>query len=107
MLKIEGGENIDLDMKAEYVEVYGECGILFDLNGVAKKLDVTIKGAGHVGASELKTKDVVFYIAGFGTGSVYATHTLDVKIEGVGKLKFKGDPKVTQYIDGLGSVKPY
>lgn len=107
IVKIEGGANIDLEMKAEKVEVYGEGGFLFDLEGVAKKLDVTIKGAGHVGASDLKTKDVVFNIAGFGTGSVYATQTLDVKIEGVGKLKFKGDPKVTQYIDGLGSVKPY
>jgi hypothetical protein len=106
-VKIEGGANIDLDMKAENVKVYGEGGFLFDLNGVANQLDVTIKGAGHVGASDLKTKVVRFSIAGFGTGSVYATRSLDAKIEGVGKIRFKGDPKVTQYIDGLGSVKPY
>lgn len=104
---IEGGANVDLNMKAQNVEVYGEGGFLFELKGVAEKLDVTIKGAGHVSASELKTKDVSFVVAGFGTGSVYATNTLNARIEGVGKLRYKGDPKVTQYIDGLGSVKEY
>jgi hypothetical protein len=104
---IEGGANVDLNMKAQNVEVYGEGGFLFELKGVADKLDVTIKGAGHVSASELKTSDVSFTVAGFGTGSVYATNTLNAKIEGVGKLRYKGDPKVNQYIDGLGSVKPY
>ncbi len=104
---IEGGANVDLNMKAENVKVYGEGGFLFELKGVAEKLDVIIKGAGHVSASELKTKDVSFVVAGFGTGSVYATNTLYAKIEGVGKLRYKGKPKVDQYIDGLGSVKPY
>jgi hypothetical protein len=106
-VQIEGGANVDLNMKAQNVEVYGEGGFLFELKGVAEELNVTIKGAGHVSASELKTKDVSFAVAGFGTGSVYATNTLNAKIEGVGKLRYKGDPKVNQYIDGLGSVKPY
>jgi hypothetical protein len=106
-VNIEGGANVDLNMKAKNVEVYGEGGFLFELKGVAEKLDVTIKGAGHVSASELKAKDVSFIVAGFGTGSVYATNTLNARIEGVGKLRYKGDPKVTQYIDGLGSVKEY
>ncbi len=104
---IEGGANVDLNMKAKNVEVYGEGGFLFELKGVAEKLDVTIKGAGHVSASELKANDVSFVVAGFGTGSVYAVNTLNARIEGVGKLRYKGKPKVTQYIDGLGSVKEY
>lgn len=107
LVHIEGGANVDLNMKAQNVEVYGEGGFLFELKGVAEKLDITIKGAGHVSASELKTKDVSFTVAGFGTGTVYATNTLNAKIEGVGKLRYKGDPKVNQYIDGLGSVKEY
>ena len=104
-VNIEGGANIDLYLKADKVKIYGEGGFLFELKGVANALDITINGAGHVDAAELKTKDVSFTTAGFGTGSVYATETLNAKIEGVGKLSYKGDPKVTQYIDGLGSVK--
>lgn len=105
LLHVEGGAKIDLDLKAENVQIIGEGGVLFDLTGVAKSLDVKISGAGHLDADELKTKDVTFYIEGVGSGSVYATKTLDAKIQGVGKIRYKGDPKVTQYIDGLGSVK--
>ncbi|MBK6285908.1 MAG: DUF2807 domain-containing protein [Draconibacterium sp.] len=104
-VNIEGGANVDLYLKADKVKIYGEGGFLFELNGVTNALDITIKGAGHVDADELKTKDVSFTTAGFGTGTVYATESINAKIEGVGKLSYKGNPKVTQYIDGLGSVK--
>lgn len=104
-VNIEGGANVDLYLKADKVKIYGEGGFLFELKGVANTLDIKINGAGHVDADELKTKDVSFTTAGFGTGSVYATESLNAKIEGVGKLNYKGEPKVTQYIDGLGSVK--
>jgi hypothetical protein len=42
-----------------------------------------------------------------GTGAVYATETLHAKIEGVGKLKYRGNPEVTKDIEGLGSVSRY
>ena len=103
-LYVSGGAKIELDMKAEDVEIVGEGGVLFELDGVARKLDVKISGAGHVDADELKTKDVEFRIEGVGTGSVYATETLFAEIEGVGKVKYKGNPKVTKNIEGLGSV---
>jgi hypothetical protein len=106
-VKVSGGANVDLYMKADEVKIYGEGGFLFDLKGVANLLDININGAGHVNGAELKTKEVSFTAVGFGTGSVYATEKLNAKIEGVGKLRYKGDPKVSQYIDGLGSVKPY
>lgn len=104
-MRVEGGAKIDLDIKAQDVKIIGEGGVLFNLKGVAESLDVKVTGAAHVDADDLKTKDVTFYIEGVGTGSVYATQTLDAKIEGVGKIKYKGDPRVTQSIDGLGSVK--
>ncbi len=106
-VNIEGGASVDLYLKAEDVVIYGEGGFLFELKGVADQLDITINGVGHVDAAELKVKEVGFKTTGFGTGSVYATKTINAKIEGVGKLRYKGDPKVTQYIDGLGSVKRF
>jgi len=103
-LYVAGGAKIEIDMKAEDVEIVGEGGVLFELNGVARSLDVRVSGAGHVDADELKTKDVNFKIEGVGTGSVYATETLVARIEGVGKVKYHGHPKVTKSIEGLGSV---
>lgn len=104
--RIKGGANIDLNMKAQTVKIVGEGGFLFEIKGVTDLLDVSISGAGHVSASEMKSDDVNFAIYGFGTGSVHPIKTLDAHIEGVGMIKYKGTPKVTQSIDGLGSVKP-
>ncbi|QGY46819.1 hypothetical protein GM418_25125 [Maribellus comscasis] len=103
-MHVEGGAKIELDMKAEDVEIIGEGGVLFELSGVAETLDVHVSGAGHIDASELKTKDVTFKVEGVGTGSVYATDNLYAKIEGVGKIKYRGHPEVTKDIEGLGSV---
>ena len=101
---VEGGAKIEMDMKARDVEVNGEGGVLFELDGVADRLKVHLSGAGHVDASELKTKDVTFQVEGVGTGTVYATKTLYAQIEGVGKVKYRGNPEVTKDIEGLGSV---
>ena len=103
-IHVEGGAKIELDLKARNIEVIGEGGVLFELDGIAETLDVKVSGAGHVDAKELKTRDVTFKIEGVGTGSVYAEETLYAKIEGVGKLKYRGNPKVTKHIEGLGSV---
>ncbi len=103
-IRVEGGANVELDLKAEDVKVVGEGGVLFELDGVAESLDVHVSGAGHVDAGELKTKDVTFHVEGVGTGSVYATETLHAIIEGVGKVKYRGNPEVTKSIEGLGTV---
>jgi len=103
---IEGAANVELKLKAKTVKFRGEGGFLFEASGVANRLEVSIDGAGHVSAGELKTDDVKFTVRGFGTGNVFATKSLEVKLEGVGMVRYKADPKVTQYIDGLGSVKP-
>lgn len=102
---VAGGAKIELAMKAKDIHIVGEGGVLFELNGVAESLDIKISGAGHIDAEELKSKDVSIQIEGVGTGSVYATSTLNAKIEGVGRVTYSGDPKVTRYIDGLGSIK--
>ncbi len=101
---VAGGAKIKMEMKAGEVSIAGEGGVLMELDGVAKRMDVKLSGAGHVDASEFKVKDASFRIEGVGTGSVYATETLYAKIEGVGKVKYKGNPQVTKDVEGLGSV---
>ncbi|WP_340112773.1 head GIN domain-containing protein [Maribellus mangrovi] len=103
-LSVEGGAKVDLQMKADDVDVAGEGGVLVDLEGVANSLEVRLSGAGHVDADELKCEDAHIEIEGVGTASVYATDKLFAKIDGVGKVSYTGHPKVTEDINGLGSV---
>lgn len=103
-VSLEGGAKIELQTKARNISIESEGGVLFELDGVAQSLDVKVSGAGHIDAGELKCKDVSFKIEGVGTGRVFASKTLYAEINGVGKIRYLGNPKVTENIDGLGSV---
>lgn len=104
-MSVEGGAKIEMKLKADDIAIAGEGGFLFNLEGVTKNLRVKISGAGHLDAGDLEAQNVDFRIEGVGTGNVYAVNELNAQIEGVGKISYKGNPRVTQYIDGLGSVK--
>lgn len=101
---LEGGAKIELQTKAKDITIESEGGVMFDLDGVAQSLDVKVSGAGHIDAGELECKDVSFRIDGVGTGRVFATKTLYAEINGVGKIRYLGNPEVTENIEGLGSV---
>lgn len=101
---LEGGAKVNLQLKAGHVGIDNRGGVLCEISGVAESLNVRLAGAGHINAGELKADDVTFRIEGVGTGLVYASKTLDATIKGAGKIRYRGNPEVTQNIEGLGSV---
>lgn len=105
-LHVEGGANIEMNLKANKFRVVGEGGVKFEFDGVVNELNASISGAGYMDAIDLKSKRCDIKIEGVGTGSVYATETLNATINGVGKIRYKGDPQVYKRIEGVGSVSP-
>ncbi|WP_430972728.1 head GIN domain-containing protein [Sunxiuqinia rutila] len=105
-LKVEGGAKIEMEMKVDHLKVVGEGGVSFKFRGVAQSMDTRISGAGHLDADALKAQSVAIEIEGVGGGSVYATDYLKAKIEGVGKIRYKGNPEVDKEIEGIGFVSP-
>ena len=103
-LHVEGGANIEMNMKANKLKVIGQGGVKLEFNGVADLLDATLSGAGYIDAIDLKTKETDVRIEGVGAGSVYATDILNATISGVGKIRYKGEPKVNKKIEGIGLV---
>lgn len=103
----EGAVNGNVKLKSSSIEVTSNGGSVFDLEGITDKLTVKVAGAGHVNARELTAKEVVFRVEGLGFGSVHATEELDVRIEGMGKVTYVGNPNITRVVEGLGSVKPW
>lgn len=104
-IRVEGGAQVDFKAKARNMGIKTEGGVLFELDGVTRSLDVHLAGAGHIDAGNLKSRDVVFRIDGVGTGRVYATHSLDARIYGAGRIRYRGNPRVTEDIEGLGSIR--
>jgi len=105
-LHVEGGATVEMNMKANKLRVIGEGGVKFEFDGIADELDATISGAGYLDAIDLKTKNSDIKIEGVGAGSVYATESLNATISGVGKIRYKGDPKVYKRVEGVGVVSP-
>ena len=103
-LYVEGGALVEMGMKVDYLTVIGEGGVSFNIRGVANKLKARISGAGRLDAEELKTASVFVEIEGVGWGSVYATDYLSAKINGVGKIRYKGNPRLDKEIEGIGFV---
>jgi len=104
---VEGAANVDMSLKSQNIRVKCEGGVILELRGVTNSLDVKVSGAGHANARELNAKEVTFRVEGVGFGSVHATEILDVKIEGVGKVTYKGNPEIKRIISGLGKVEEY
>lgn len=103
-MQLEGGAKVSLQAKAENMTIDNRGGVLVELQGVAESLRVRLAGTGHVNAGELRARDVFFRIEGVGTAKVFATRNLEATIKGAGKIRYKGTPRVTENIDGLGSV---
>ena len=104
-IRLRGGSKMKFYAKADDLRLVNEGGVLVELSGVADNLDVRLAGAGHINASELRAGDVNFTIEGVGTGTVHATRTLNARIKGAGKLTYRGNPRVTKTIEGVGSVQ--
>lgn len=106
LLQVEGGASVEMNMKANKVNVTGEGGVKFEFDGIADELDARISGAGYLNAIDLKTKKCDVRIEGVGAGSVYATETLNASISGVGKIRYKGNPQIYKKVEGIGVVSP-
>jgi len=106
ILHVEGGATVEMNVKANRVDIVGEGGVKFELDGIADELVARISGAGYLDAIDLKTKKCDIRIEGVGAGSVYATESLNATISGVGKIRYKGDPKVFKKVEGVGVVSP-
>lgn len=74
-------------------------------SGKATEQSVTISGSGKIKALDLESKKAFVKISGSCAIGVFVTEELKVKINGSGKVKYKGNPVIDQSISGSGSVK--
>jgi len=103
-LNVQGGADIELNLKAEKLKVIGEGGVKLEFDGVVSEMDATISGAGYLDSADLKAKKVDIKIEGVGAASVYASENLYATISGIGKIRYKGEPEVFKKVEGIGLV---
>jgi|LSQX01.1.fsa_nt_gb hypothetical protein len=104
-IEIKGASQVKIDnLSVEELSVKIDGTGTLSLNGQASSQFVAITGAGNYQSSDLLTGSTEIAINGLGNGTVWATETLDISIDGGGTVRFYGSPYVTQQIRGLGNI---
>ena len=76
-----------------------------ELSGSCAKAEVTVNGAGSIDAETLICTDAEVTINGAGSCQIHVTDTLEAEVNGVGSIRYFGEPKtVTRTVGGLGTV---
>ncbi len=76
--------------------------------GDVRRGELSIAGAGAaLDFSDLVARDMIIRINGASNGEVNVTDSLQVIINGVGNVRFRGNPRsIEKVINGIGSVSP-
>lgn len=104
---MEGAGAIDLMINSDKLLVELSGAGLISLAGEVRQQELNLMGAGKLEALDLVSKECEVSVGGLGSAEVYVTEKLNAKIEGVGSIKYAGDPQdlITE-IKGLGRIKP-
>ncbi|KMJ57657.1 hypothetical protein AB685_16855 [Bacillus sp. LL01] len=76
------------------------------LSGNAESANILIQGSSILQGKEMKVKDMKFKLEGTGSGSVYASNSLDASVDGIGGISYSGNPeKVNKKVNGIGFIR--
>ncbi len=103
-LKGTGDMNLDIEC-SDFVGNMQGAGSLY-VKGNAKSGLVRVEGVGGFDGYELLCSNMDVTVSGVGGAKVYASKVLNATLNGVGSIKYKGDPE-TKNLDtnGIGSIK--
>ncbi len=102
---IMGSLSGDIDVNAQNLFLAVNGAGAFDIEGVAKLTDILLNGAGKIEASDLIVENSVVELNGAGLCEVNVTNDLKATINGVGQIKYSGNPaNVDKSVKGLGRI---
>ena len=104
LIKLDGASSIDMNLEVESLDVSSSGGAKLKLSGNANTANIDTEGAVDFSAFDLQTADTRIKMQGAGKLDIAVSTTLDVKLEGVCKVSYKGNPVVTKKIEGLATV---
>lgn len=104
---LDGAGELDLTrVTTDYLSVTMVGAGDFYLSGETKVLSAKVVGAGAINALDLQAKDADIEIDGAGSIDVNASDKLHASLNGMGDIRYAGQPFLTRVVNGLGSIKP-
>jgi Putative auto-transporter adhesin, head GIN domain len=74
------------------------------LAGTAGRLALELDGSGDADLGGLATRDARVAVSGSGSADVSAGERLEVEVDGSGDVRYRGDPAVTESVEGSGEL---
>lgn len=102
---MHGAAPLDLDVETERFSGNVSGAGRITASGRARYLAIRINGAGGFKGFDLEAEEVSIDSRGAGQSQVSAAKKLDVKITGVGRVIYRGNPSITESITGLGRLE--
>lgn len=105
-IDIEGAASAyiyNISVREMNIDVAGAASIT--LSGNAERVETELNGAGTIDAKSLVCKNAEIGISGAGTAEVSVTDVLMADLDGVGTLKYYGDPAVKNLSGGLTDLE--
>ncbi len=107
-LDVSGASDFDLKMSAQNLDLDFSGASQVTLYGNAESAKLDLSGASKMDASELETGNFSADVSGASAGKIFVTGELSADVSGAASLKYKGDPKVTDFdVSGAGSLKKF
>jgi hypothetical protein len=101
-----GAAEVSIDaLEARELVVNGSGALKMDVGGRAVTQKVRLSGAADYRAGKLDSETASVSVSGAGKVVVRVQKALDIGVSGAGSVEYFGDPKVTQDIRGVGSVR--
>jgi hypothetical protein len=105
-LKFPGAGSVNLEIETEHLKVEMPGAGLIKLVGYANQQEIEMNGAGSFNAVNLVTQETKIRLNGVGNAEVNARNSLDAEINGIGSIKYVGNPtELRREIRGMGTIK--
>ena len=105
-IRMEGAGAIDLKILSNKLRVELSGAGVISLAGEVEEQELNLMGAGTLEAFDLDSKACDISVGGLGGAEIYVTEKLNATIEGVGSIKYDGQPEdVYTEVKGLGRIK--
>ncbi len=103
---LRGTGNMYLDVQCtEFIGNMHGTGML-SVKGLTDRATARVEGVGSFEAYELMCTNMNVTVSGVGGAKVYASNTLTATLNGVGSIRYKGDPETKNFnTNGLGNIK--
>jgi hypothetical protein len=105
-IRMDGAGIIDLKIHCNYLDVVLSGAGIVKLAGEVQTQDLNLTGAGKLEAFDLESMVCSISVGGLGGAEIFVTEKLDAKIEGIGGIKYTGNPvEIITEVNGLGKIR--